>query len=374
MTYRQCLPLALLFLASGPAAAQVDLPHLIDTLATQELGASGSPGLIVGASFEDHTVVAKGYGRTDNASGGSPTLDTVFSIGPLSSSLTSFGLMLLIDQKKISLETPASKYVDKLPKAWQGITIRQFLDQSSGIPNFRKALTGTEVQEDTWLNALDRTELEPMQFTPGTQQKFEIGNYAVVGRLIEKLSGKPYLQYMKDAVFTPLGMTHTGIGLTANLASGYQIEKGSLRPAKQTLPNYLVPAAGLQSSVGDLLKWEEAMYSSKLLSVPLYKEMFHPNVPPAPAHGHNALGWQTRILGHDLLADQGGSISGFDSRMVIDLTRGVAVVAVRNSSGGKSDLDRMCVAILQQGMGAGTVPPVFPARKGRQSRRPRWLF
>lgn len=348
----------------------------MDTLATQELASSGSPGLVIGTTFESHLVSMKGYGRVDQAAGGSPTADTVFSIGPLSTSLTAFGFMLLADQKKISLDLPASKYLDKLPKAWQGITIRQFLDHSSGIPNFRKNLTGEELREDTWLNALDRTELEPMQFTPGTQQKFETGNYAVVGQLIEKISGKPYLQYMKDAVFGPLGMAHTGPGESANLASGYQIEKGSVRKTNSTLPAYLIPAAGLQSTLGDLLKWEEAMYSAKLLSVPSYREMFKPNPLPPPAHGHAALGWQTRTLGHDLLADQGGTISGFESRMVIDLTRGVAAVALRNASGGKSDLDHMCIQILQQGMGAGTIAPVVPGRTGHpnHSHRPRWFF
>ncbi len=343
------------------AQQQTALDQLINTLCNNELAVSQAPGLVIGTSFETQSVVVRGYGKIKQSDAAAPNGNTVFPIGQLSAALTAFGLMELVDEKKIALTDPASKYLPELPKAWKAVTVQMFLAQASGIPNFRKGLEGSEFKADTWLDALDRTEIEPMAFLPGAQQKYEAGNYAIVGKLIEKVSGKPYLTFMKEKVFAPLGMTRTGVKVADNVAAGYNIPpKATPREASFSVPDYMVPSEGLTSTVNDLLKWEQAMYSAKLLTKPTYKEMFTLFPVASTGHGRFVLGWQARTFGKDGVVDAGGVVQGYASRMVIDLTRGVAAVALRNSSGGKDSLDELCSQILRQGMGAGTTPRTNP--------------
>src|SRR5262249_38669749 len=114
-----------------------------------------------------------------------------------------------VDEGKLKLEAPASRYLKDLPRSWQPITIAQFMSHSSGIPDMaQKAPTFEEM--------LQRAANEPLSFRPGSRQQYNNFNFAVVGKVIEAISGMSYVDFMKRRVFEPLQMDHSGAHLQSS--------------------------------------------------------------------------------------------------------------------------------------------------------------
>ena len=160
------------------------------------------------------------------------------------------------------------------PKAWDEITIHHLLTHTSGIPNgtsfpdFLKTLPRS-VSPSTELIAKFKD--KPLEFKPGEKFKYSNSGYIVLGQIIETASGKPYASFLKEAIFDPLQMHDSGYDNAAQVlkhrASGYTRLLG-LAPANAMYIDMSIPhaAGALYSTVLDLLKWDRALDSEKLVS------------------------------------------------------------------------------------------------------------
>jgi CubicO group peptidase (beta-lactamase class C family) len=322
--------IAALSLASVSAAALAQTPAWtanVDALCKQTQTASSIPGMVVAVTNGNTIAFQRAYGVISQPNGASPNGNTVFNIGGLTQSLTAFTIIQLAEQGKFKLDEPAGKYVTDMPKLWKTITIRQFLDNTSGIPPLKGGAN--------WDEALDSAEGKPLLFTPGSQEKREYGNYAVLGKLIETVTGETYSKYVQEHLLTPLGMSRSGVGIADdNVAMNYG--KSGTTPAKSKAVrnvDYLVPVLGLQSSINDLVKWEQSMFAGKLLSRDGYRQMFKPQVASAKSPRRQfALGWEEREVGADPFVFSGGATAFIE----IDIHRGIAIIVLQNldSAGG----------------------------------------
>ena len=140
--------------------------------------------------------------------------------------MTAVGTMLLVQQGKIDLNAPASSYLTGLPGSWRRITVAQFMAHQSGIPQLDRKLP--------MFRAMLRSEdAIPLSFKPGTKQEYNNFNFAVIGKIIEAVTGMSYLDYMKRDVFAPLGMNSTGFNIhSPNAATGYQADSRRFRGHK----------------------------------------------------------------------------------------------------------------------------------------------
>ena len=199
------------------------------------------------------------------------TASTRFRIGSLTKQFTAASILLLQERGKLQLDDPISKYLDNTPPAWSGITLLHLLRHTSGIisitdlPTDRAALT----RGGTPAEIVERFRNQRLLFPPGTQSSYSNSGYILLGIVVEKVSGEPYGTFLQKNIFDPLGMRDTGIDNDSEIllgrASGYRLEGGAFRHADFIDMRIPFAAGDLYSTIGDLVRWQEALFGGKLL-------------------------------------------------------------------------------------------------------------
>ena len=193
--------------------------------------------------------------------------DTIFDIRSVTKVVTAIGVMILIEEGKLTLNDPIEKYLPEFKTAAQkttgSITIHHLLTHTSGLPSARP----TEIENITITR--DRTLAEVVallatqepEFTPGTQFRYTSGGFAILGRIIEVVSGKPYEQFVKERIFDPLGMRDSFFFIPAEkrarVATVYRRQNGKLERWQEIdeytkRAKYSAPEFGMYSTAQDL--------------------------------------------------------------------------------------------------------------------------
>jgi CubicO group peptidase (beta-lactamase class C family) len=235
-------------------------------------------------------IFEKAYGMASKGYGVANRTDTKFNLGSIDKVFTKVAIGQLVQQGKIaSVDDKLIKYLPDYPnkEAAEKVTLRQILNMQSGIgdffgPQFEKA---AKDQYRTISDFLPLFAAEPLQFEPGTKQKYSNGGYIVLGAVIEKLTGKSYYDYVRENIFRPLGMNNTDFSqvdeIVNNRATGYTkrgaVETVTWRQNIYTLPARGSSAGGGYSTVDDLLKFANAVGERKILN-----PAFDPEAPVAP--------------------------------------------------------------------------------------------
>lgn len=226
---------------------------------------------------------------------------SVFELASLSKQFTAMGIMILKEKKLLEYSDNVTKIFPGFP--YPAITIRQLLTHTSGLPSYEDQF---EKKWDRKKIAFNKDIIEMLQqqkdtlfFTPGRKWQYSNTGYAMLASIIEKVSGQSYNDFMAKNIFQPLGMTHTFIYNTrrstgkipANYALGF-VYSDSLK--RYILPDslkkfdivyYLDGIVGdgcVNSTTGDLFKWDRALYTNKLVSKPTLDEMLSPLVQTSP--------------------------------------------------------------------------------------------
>jgi CubicO group peptidase (beta-lactamase class C family) len=289
------------------------------------------PGLVLGVMRDGKVVVEQGYGVRTLDSGQTPDENTVFYIGSVSKAMTAVGAMILVDRGKLDLQVPASRYVKGLPRSWRAITVAQFMAHQSGIPNLNTN------KLSTFEAMLHSAASKPMMFPPGTKQVYNNFNYAVMGKVIEAVSGMSYLDFMKQSVFRPLHMDHTGYSIReADEAVAYQMKGHKATPMSFHIRGgpYGIPSGFLQSTVADLLRFYQGIQpGAGLLSPAAFRTMttrVNPKFSGTP-------GWFEKTVGGESVVSKDGSFEGFHSIISFIPGKGDCVAMIWTSKKRKND-------------------------------------
>ncbi len=299
------------------------------------------PGLVLAVIRDGKTVVERGYGVRTPADPILPDRDTVFHIGSLSKAFTGVGVELLAERGKLSLGDPASRYVKQMPKPWRQIPIKLFVAHQSGIPELKEKLPSMQAM----FRAADEL---PMAFRPGAKQEYNNFNFAVAGDVIEGALGKPYLDFMRDEVFKPLGMSRSGYGPTdANFAPGHYHRKKGLEVVNEAVPRggeYAIPSGFLQTTLGDLVRLYRGIQSHKLLTPARAQEM----ITPVSEGKTGAVGWFTREVNGVRIVAKDGAASGYSSQFQFVPGRHDAVIFIMNLQGQGLDTAALAHDLLKE--------------------------
>ena len=168
------------------------------------------PGVAVAVIKDGHIVKLKGFGLASVEFNAAVTPQTVFEIGSVSKQMTAAGIMLLVEDGNIDLDEKISAYLPKTPDAWKNVTVRHLLTHTSGVKSY-SSLDGFELwrhlSTDDFIKQLSPY---PLEFTPGEKNIYSNSGFTLLGHIIEARSGKPYMEFMRERIFRPLGMTKTG--------------------------------------------------------------------------------------------------------------------------------------------------------------------
>lgn len=331
-----------------------DQTSAIDRIAERVLNATGVPSAVVGIVKDGKIVFTKGYGnaRLDPPVPASPHMR--YSIGSISKQFTAAAILLLQEQKKLSLDDPVSKYFPDLTRASE-VTIRELLSHTSGyqdyypedyVPQFMVASTTAQHIMDTWAK-------KPLDFDPGTRWQYSNTNYVIAGAIVEKITGRPLMDLLKQKVFDPLGMktvidTDQG-ALTANDAIGYfRYAAGPPHPETKEGKGWLSAAGELSMTVDDLLRWDISLMDQSILKPESYR-LFETDT-------HLKNGLSTRYgLGVDVLSfdnhrelEHGGEVTGFTANNLVlpDDRIAIAVLTNQMASGASGVIARQILNTL----------------------------
>jgi CubicO group peptidase (beta-lactamase class C family) len=241
------------------------------------------------------------------------TPQTKFNIASLTKQFTGLAILQLAERGKLKLEDTVSKYYIEAPAAWEQITLYHLLTHTSGIPSpqgmdaYPRGIA--QPYTPTELIAIARN--KPLDFPPGTMRRYSNSGYILLGYVIEQASGLTYADYIQQNVFEPLAMHDSGYGSNALIikhrASGYTCEGNSLR--RGSYVDWSVPyaAGALYSTVEDLFRWDQALYTERLLGRKWLDRLFTPD-----KSGYN-YGWFIRGQGTNQRIYHEGSNPGFSA-------------------------------------------------------------
>ena len=346
--------------AAPPASVTPASPAALDpaTLAAKvdedmqgHVKTNGFSGSILLAR-EGKPLVSKGYGLANIEWEIPNTPQTKFRIGSITKQFTSMAVMQLREQGKLKLEDSVCLYVAPCPEAWKAVTIHHLLTHTSGIPSYtglaewRKVMMAPKTVDE--MIGLFRD--LPLQWTPGEKFAYNNSGYFLLGAILEKATGKKYEDVVREQIFAPLAMADSGYDWSATVmprrASGYSGRPPNVRNAAPLDMQQPFAAGSLYSTTEDLLKWDQALYTDRLIPAAAKQTMWTP-VKENYAYGWSIVPPSPATFGHRRIAHAGG-INGFSS-MIIRLpdTNVTAIVLTNTDSvpGGGSAVARDLLAI-----------------------------
>ena len=335
---RKLLTLFILLLCSVATQAQLsqETKDAIDKLAADTLTKTGVPSASIAVVKDGQLVYLKAYGdaRLEPKTPATPQMR--YSIGSISKQFTAAAILLLQEQGKLSLNDKVAKYLPDLTRANE-VTIRQLLSHTSGYQDYwpQDYVMPMMLQPVTAQKILDMWAKKPLDFEPGTKWQYSNTNYVIAGLIIEKTSGMPMLQFLREKIFTPLGMKSVANidekALPETDAVGYlRYGLGPLRPAPKEGPGWLFAAGELAMPAEDLAKWDISIIERKIMKPDSYRD-FETEVQLKTGLGTRyGLGLTVGMEAGHRAISHGGEVSGFTAENVVFPDDRVAVVALSN--------------------------------------------
>ena len=253
---------------------------------------------------------------------------TKFRIGSISKIFTSVLIMQLVEEGKLTLDTPLHSFYPDIPNA-KKITIEHLLNHRSGIENFTSKSTYTSymTQAQSRQQMEARIKAYPSLFTPDSKHQYSNSNYVLLGFIIESLHNKSYAQVVLDKIVTPLQLKHTHFGNEIesenNEASSYRFS-GTWLVQAETHMSVPHAAGAIVSTAAETTKFLSALFEGKLVSSSSLKKMkslkdgYGLGLFAAPFYQH-------KFYGHN------GGIDGFVSATGYNLEDGTAVTVLSNA-------------------------------------------
>lgn len=244
----------------------------------------GEPGAAVIVKQNGKTVFSKCYGVADIETMSPVTPRTAFNIASVSKQFTAVAVMQLAEEGKLSITDPLSMYFPEYTDPlWQKVQIRHLMCHSSGIPDKRNYPREVKIKGDDNLSIEYMQTLDTLNFEPGTSFQYINPTYVLLGKLVERVSGEPFEDYMRKHVFEPAGMRRTlYFGPEkdiADMAHAYEKgENGQWLEMDYGEDTFFAtrPDGGIYSGTEDMAKWIPALLAGKVVSKETLSQMWTP--------------------------------------------------------------------------------------------------
>ena len=268
------IALACLLLPLSVAGQQFSLKEKTETIDSLMSIEGNKPGYSLGIVQNGELIYSKGYGNA-NLDYNIPISDsTAFYIGSMAKQFTAAALLILEKEGKLDFKKEITHYLPDFPEYDNDIAVEHLIHHTSGIreTNSLQLFQGVDVKFEEVFTTDDLYELikkqKELNFTPGTEYRYSSGGYAVLAKIIEKVSNHPFRTFLHERIFKPLKMKNTFVcdnhnEVVPNRAVSYwPIENGAYERRNQVFDAY--GDGGIITTVQDLAKWDKAFYQDVL--------------------------------------------------------------------------------------------------------------
>ena len=282
---------------------------------------------------DGQVLFSKGYGFANLEWNIPNTPNTKFRLGSVTKQFTAASILMLEERGKLSTGDPVKKHLPDAPAAWDKITIAHLLSHTAGLPNFTAFPDYQKLEPfaTTPAELVARFRDKPLDFEPGEKWSYSNSGYVLLSYLIEKISGEKYEKFVRDNIFTPLGMKDSGYdsnsAVIPHRASGYVSSPNGFENAGFIHMSVPQGAGALYSTTEDLLKWEQGLFGGKLLKAASLEKM------TTPVKNNYAFGLQVDAAGGRKVIDHGGGIEGFNTELEYFPEDKLTVVVLGNVNG-----------------------------------------
>jgi CubicO group peptidase (beta-lactamase class C family) len=322
---------------AGDAAAAVDLARLprADAVIREELRAQQIPGLGIAVIDHGAVIFARGYGYANIEHQVPVITDTVFQSGSVGKQFTSAAVMLLVQDGKLSLDDPITRYLPEAPPTWTAIRIRHLLTHTSGIRDY-----GYEASYDT-RRAVTEAELvrlacaQPLEFQPGERYSYSNAGYVLLGAILDRIGGRHYSEVLRDRVFKPLGMDSARLideaAIGPHRAAGYHLLQGRISNQDWVAPEQNTTADGsLYLSIKDMIAWDRGLRAGAILSVDSWRQVYTPVTLNSGNTYPYGFAWDVYTNGGQQVHAHSGGVSGFATYIVRYLGDDLSIIVLTN--------------------------------------------
>lgn len=259
------------------------------------LKSTNAPGAAVLVVQNGQPVFRQGYGVTDLRTPHPIDAETDFRLASFTKQFTAMCIMLLVRDGKMHYDDHLTDFFPEFPAYGKSITVRNLLNHTSGLPDYEELLDRQypntpdeqipQIHDAGVLKLLERQ--TSGKFPAGIKWEYSNSGYVTLGLIVEKVSGKPFGQFLHDRIFAPLKMDNTlayekGKNEVPHRAYGHTKEKEGWRETDQSSTSATLGDGGIYTSIDDLAKWDRALRDYTLLSE---SEMLPALTPVVPSGG-----------------------------------------------------------------------------------------
>ncbi|MEZ5041543.1 MAG: serine hydrolase domain-containing protein [Saprospiraceae bacterium] len=231
-----------------------------------------------------NTILNAGYGYANWLNQNPINSETAFDLASISKMFTATAIMKAAEMGLLSINDPITKYIDNVPSDKQSITIHHLLNHSSGLPEFHDKKGDFEKMNRK--EALDKILNAKLAHPVGDSFKYSNSAYTLLALILEKASNQPYESFVRDKLWTPIGLDKTGfhgekIWQEDKIAMGYgdECHNGNTPSNWEKMEGVLLGNSGIVSSADDLLKWYLAWRNDEILNAESQKKMLEKYLP-----------------------------------------------------------------------------------------------
>jgi CubicO group peptidase (beta-lactamase class C family) len=271
-----CLALLSVVACSEMATAQAT--EQIDAVFSS-LKSANAPGAVVLVLHHGGTAFQRGYGVTDLRTLHTIDAETDFRLASFTKQFTAMCIMLLVHDGKVHYEDHLTDFFPEFPAYGKSITVRNLLNHTSGLPDYEELLERQypstpdekipQIHDKGVLRLLEQQTAG--KFPPGSKWEYSNSGYVTLGLIVEKVSDKPFGEFLHERIFAPLKMNDTlayekGKNEVPHRAYGHTKEKDGWRETDQSSTSATLGDGGIYTSIDDLAKWDRALRDHTLLS------------------------------------------------------------------------------------------------------------
>ncbi len=287
----------------------------MEQLVQGEMASRGIPGLQLTIVRHNKIEFTGAYGQANSETSTPVTEQTTFPVNSISKAVAGVAAMQLVEAGKLDLDAPIKTYLETLPDAWGAITVRHLLTHMSGLPEMAddnvRLLDGAE-PEAAWA----KVQALPLKLSPGTKFHYTQTNYVAIGKIIEKITGQSYADFVRDRQFDAAGLkrmrfadvsgakakpqdaalyTHLTLRIEGMKTVG--VERSEVPFVRhEPWTEIVFPAGGVRTTSTDLAKWAIALQKQKLVNKDSLEQLWKPQ----PQQDGTYRGFGSTINGYGL--------------------------------------------------------------------------